>query len=176
MKEFYEEIGILLPCCKVNQIITKKPSLRESCEEGSEGVECIYSILRFELKIVVCFSENNLLTLPLLTNSKTSIMISPVITSILPKIREYFKSQPVKKAWLFGSFARNEESPTSDIDILVDYDETHGVVSLFQMGGMLMDLSRIAGRKVDLVEINGIMDFAKASIDRDKILIYERKN
>ena len=103
-------------------------------------------------------------------------MISPVITSILPKIREYFKSQPVKKAWLFGSFARNEESPTSDIDILVDYDETHGVVSLFRMGGMLMDLSRIAGRKVDLVEINGIMDFAKASIDRDKILIYERKN
>ena len=103
-------------------------------------------------------------------------MISPVITSILPKIREYFKSQPVKKAWLFGSFARNEESPTSDIDILVDYDETHGVVSLFRMGGMLMDLSRIAGRKVDLVEVSGLMDFAKASIDRDKILIYERKN
>lgn len=103
-------------------------------------------------------------------------MISPVITSILPKIREYFKSQPVKKAWLFGSFARNEESPTSDIDILVDYDETHGVVSLFRMGCMLMDLSQIAGRKVDLVEINGIMDFAKASIDSDKILIYERKN
>ena len=37
-----------------------------------------------------------------------------------------------------------------------------------------MDLSRIAGRKVDLVEVNGIMDFAKASIDRDKVLIYDR--
>ena len=103
-------------------------------------------------------------------------MLSPVITAILPKIREYFKSQPVKKAWLFGSFSRNEETDTSDVDILVDYDESQEVISLFKMGGMLVDLSRIAGRKVDLIEVNGIMDFARASIDRDKILIYEREN
>lgn len=103
-------------------------------------------------------------------------MLSPVITAILPKIREYFKSQPVKKAWLFGSFSRNEETDTSDVDILVDYDESQEVISLFKMGGMLVDLSQIAGRKVDLIEVNGIMDFARASIDRDKILIYEREN
>ena len=103
-------------------------------------------------------------------------MLSPVITAILPKIREYFKNQPVKKAWLFGSFSRNEETDTSDVDILVDYDESQEVISLFKMGGMLVDLSQIAGRKVDLIEVNGIMDFARASIDRDKILIYEREN
>ena len=103
-------------------------------------------------------------------------MGNPFVSEILPKIQEYFKSQPVRKAWLFGSFSRNEETETSDIDILVDYDESRGVVSLFKMGGMLMDLSRIAGRKVDLVEVNGIMDFAKATIERDKILIYEREN
>ena len=102
-------------------------------------------------------------------------MISPVVISILPKIREYLKHQPVKKAWLFGSFSRNEETETNDIDILVDFDESKGIVSLFKMGGMLMDLSHIAGREVDLVEVNGIMDFAKATIDRDKILIYERR-
>ena len=112
----------------------------------------------------------------MLNNARTLIMISPAVTSILPKIREYFKEQPVKKAWLFGSFSRNEETQTSDIDILVDYDESKGVVSLFKMGSMLMDLSRIAGRRVDLVEVKGIKDFAKASIDRDKILIYEREN
>lgn len=33
-------------------------------------------------------------------------------------IAEYFKTQPVLKAWLFGSFARGEETPDSDIDIL----------------------------------------------------------
>ena len=103
-------------------------------------------------------------------------MINPAISAILPKIREYFKGKPVKKAWLFGSFSRNEETETSDIDILVDYDESKEVISLFKMGGMLMDLSHITGRQVDLVEINGITDFAKASIDRDKILIYEREN
>lgn len=103
-------------------------------------------------------------------------MINPIVSSILPKIREYLTKQPVKKAWLFGSFSRNEGNETSDIDILVDYDESNGVISLFKMGGMLMDLSRIAGRKVDLIDINGIMDFAKASIDRDKVLIYEREN
>ena len=33
-------------------------------------------------------------------------------------IAEYFKTQPVLKAWLFGSFARGEETPRSDVDIL----------------------------------------------------------
>ena len=110
------------------------------------------------------------------TPLKHLVMVNPFVSELLPKIREYFKSQPVKKAWLFGSFSRNEETANSDIDILVDYDESKEVVSLFKMGGMLMDLSRIAGRRVDLVEVNGIMGFAKASIDRDKILIYEREN
>lgn len=80
------------------------------------------------------------------------------------------------KAWLFGSYSRGEETDDSDIDILVDYDRTFGRVSLLQMGGMLMDLSEIAGRKVDLVDNRGLMEFARKSVDNDKILIYERDN
>ena len=38
-----------------------------------------------------------------------------------------------------------------------------------------VDISIITGKEVDLVDVNGIMDFAKATIDRDKILIYERR-
>ena len=34
-------------------------------------------------------------------------------------IANYFKTQPVLKAWLFGSFARGEETPRSDVDILM---------------------------------------------------------
>ena len=37
-------------------------------------------------------------------------------------IADYFKTQPVLKAWLFGSFARGEETEDSDLDILVEYD------------------------------------------------------
>ena len=32
------------------------------------------------------------------------------------KIAEYFKTQPVLKAWLFGSYSRGEERPDSDVD------------------------------------------------------------
>lgn len=41
-------------------------------------------------------------------------------TQIITKmIAEYFKTQPIMKAWLFGSFARGEETPESDVDLLV---------------------------------------------------------
>lgn len=33
------------------------------------------------------------------------------------KIADYFKTQPIVRAWLFGSFARGEETPISDVDI-----------------------------------------------------------
>ena len=38
-------------------------------------------------------------------------------------IADYFKTQPVVKVWLFGSFARGEETPLSDIDLLVTNDD-----------------------------------------------------
>ncbi|MFS6555242.1 nucleotidyltransferase domain-containing protein, partial [Parabacteroides distasonis] len=43
---------------------------------------------------------------------------------MIEKIRQYLSTQPVKKAWLFGSFSRGEESETSDVDILVEFDRT----------------------------------------------------
>ncbi len=96
------------------------------------------------------------------------------ISEYIPKIREYFSHQPILRAWLFGSFSRGEESKDSDIDILVDFDESNGIVSLFTMGGMLMDLSDLCGRRVDLVDNKGLKNFARRSFDKDKILIYER--
>lgn len=101
-------------------------------------------------------------------------MVHKNISDLLPFIRRYFKDKPVLKAWLFGSCSRGEDTPESDIDILVDYDNSQGVVSLLKMGGMLMDLSELLGRRVDLVDIRGLKAFARPSVDNDKILIYER--
>lgn len=84
------------------------------------------------------------------------------------------KTKPILRAWLFGSYSRGEETSKSDIDILVDYDESNGIVSLFKMGGMLMDLCDLTGIQVDLVERKGLKEFARQSVERDKILIYER--
>ncbi|MDE6396181.1 MAG: nucleotidyltransferase domain-containing protein [Muribaculaceae bacterium] len=98
------------------------------------------------------------------------------IKSLLPVIQEYFNDKPVLRAWLFGSYSRGEETPESDIDILVDYDRSKGKVSLFTMGGMLIDLSKLLGNHVDLVDSRGLMQFARESVEQDKILIYEREN
>lgn len=102
------------------------------------------------------------------------LMLSKRAQSLIPLIQEFMSKQPIKKAWLFGSYSRGEETDSSDIDILVDYDNSNGLVSLFKMGDILMDLSDLLGCRVDLVEDRGLKKFARDSVDRDKILIYER--
>ncbi|MBR2203191.1 MAG: nucleotidyltransferase domain-containing protein [Prevotella sp.] len=89
------------------------------------------------------------------------------------KIAEYFKTQPVERAWLFGSYSRGEQTEDSDVDILVHYKEDSDV-SLFTIGGMYMDLRRITGRNVDLIEEGTLEPYAAKTANRDKILIYER--
>ncbi len=54
-------------------------------------------------------------------------------------IREYFKIQPVLKTWLFGSFARGEETKDSDVDILVSFDKD-ARASLIGRATMMLDL------------------------------------
>ena len=88
------------------------------------------------------------------------------------KIAEYFKTQPVLKAWLFGSFARGEEHADSDIDILVILDHSKPIGLKFF--GMYEDLKELLGRNVDLVVDRSLASFARKSVDNDKILIYER--
>ena len=89
------------------------------------------------------------------------------------KIAEYFKTQPVLKVWLFGSFARGEQTPESDVDILIVPDRSQHF-SLFTLSGMYEDLKELLGREVDVITDGGLMPFARESAERDKILIYER--
>ena len=87
-------------------------------------------------------------------------------------IAEYFKTQPVLKAWLFGSFSRNEQKPDSDVDIIVLLDKSRPIGLKFF--GMWNDLEELLGRKVDLVSEGTLLPFAQESAEKDKILIYER--
>lgn len=88
-------------------------------------------------------------------------------------IADYFKTQPVLKAWLFGSYSRGEQKPWSDIDILVQYDRQQPI-GLFKIAGMKVDLEDMLDCEVDLVEDGRLRPWAVESINRDKILIYER--
>ena len=91
------------------------------------------------------------------------------------QIADYFKTQPVLKAWLFGSFARGEETPESDVDILVEYDKD-ARISLLTISHMMGELEKSTGRKVDLIEEGCLLPFADESANRDKQLIYERRS
>ena len=88
-------------------------------------------------------------------------------------IADYLKTQPVNRAWLFGSFARGEETPDSDIDILVEYDKD-AKITLLTISHMMGELEKNTGRRVDLVEDGCLLPFAVESANRDKKLIYER--
>lgn len=93
--------------------------------------------------------------------------------SIIRIINQYFATQPVTKAWLFGSYSRGEQREDSDIDILVSFDkDAH--VGLIKFSGMKCDLEDLLNKSVDLVADGSLMPFAVASANHDKILVYER--
>ena len=96
--------------------------------------------------------------------------------SMIQVIAKYFETQPVLKAWLFGSFARGEEKPWSDVDILFVPDYSGKPFTLLTMGGMYLDLRELLGREVDLVVDGSLRPYAVESAERDKQLIYEIKS
>ena len=92
--------------------------------------------------------------------------------SVVNSIREYFKTKPVEKAWVFGSFSRNEEREDSDIDIMVELSpDARMGLSYF---AMICDLEDRLNRRVDMVREGQLLPFAIESANRDKILVYER--
>lgn len=90
-------------------------------------------------------------------------------------IQKYLATQPVTKAWLFGSYSRGEETPESDVDILVALDkDAH--VGLMTFAGMYVDLKELLNKEIDLVEDGTLLPYAADTANKDKILIYERPN
>ncbi len=104
---------------------------------------------------------------------ETSILTIMSTQAMQQTIADYFKTQPVLKAWLFGSYSRGEERPDSDVDILVTVDQD-AHVGLFKLSAMHLDLEDLLQRPVDLVTDKGLMSFARQSVEHDRKLIYER--
>ena len=85
------------------------------------------------------------------------------------KIVNYLKRFNPRRIGIFGSYARNEDNPQSDIDILVDFPEK---VTLFDLGGMKVDLSEMLNRPIDIVTERGINSRIKDHIYRDLKIIF----
>ena len=98
-------------------------------------------------------------------------MNSLTISSIIPTIQGYFATQPIAKAWLFGSYSRGEEKDGSDVDILVAFDKD-AKISLLKYADIVCQLEALLKLKVDLVEEGTLFPFAQQTVNEDKFLIY----
>jgi predicted nucleotidyltransferase len=75
------------------------------------------------------------------------------LTEIQELALPLFKKFNIKQAAIFGSFARNEHTAKSDVDLLIDF---LGKYDLLDLVGLKQDLEVILGRKVDLVTMKSI--------------------
>lgn len=88
------------------------------------------------------------------------------------QIRDYFRTQPVIRAWLFGSYADGTATENSDVDILVTLDHSRAIGLHYVQ--MILDLEELLGKKVDLVADEGLSKYVRPYVEKQKKLIYER--
>jgi len=89
------------------------------------------------------------------------------LKEIIPKIIEVLKKNNIKKAGIFGSYARGEEKKESDIDILVEYPRGMG----FEFAGIELELEAKLNKKVDLITYKYISPYLKERILKEEIRI-----
>ena len=88
--------------------------------------------------------------------------------SLKQTILSVLKKQPIQHAAIFGSFARGEEQPSSDIDLLIEYSEQQTLFGLLRLEN---ELSEATSRKVDIVEYRAIKPTIKERILNQAITI-----
>jgi predicted nucleotidyltransferase len=80
------------------------------------------------------------------------------------------KKHKAEMLWVFGSCARKEETPESDVDLLVKFSSG---ASLFDQGGLSYSIGRILGRGVDVVDSTALSrePFFSYAVKKDLIAI-----
>lgn len=91
--------------------------------------------------------------------------------TLLSEISRYFQDKPVQKVELIGSYARNEATSASDIDIIITLSHP---VSLFTLSGYRIELEKLLGTRVDLATKAGVDPLVYPFIKDEMETIYER--
>ncbi len=91
------------------------------------------------------------------------------ISSIKKKALPILKRHAVKRASIFGSFARGTAKPKSDVDFLIEYKGKSN--SLFDLVDLKSDLEQSLNRKVDVITYNSIYWRIRDSILSEQIVI-----
>ena len=97
--------------------------------------------------------------------------IAPGIDVALEQIAELCRRYQVREMAVFGSAARGELRPDSDVDILVEFEPDHHV-GLFEFADLEAHLASAFGRKIDLVSKNGLKPRIRPFVLRDAKIIY----
>ena len=79
------------------------------------------------------------------------------------------KQYGAERIYLFGSYARGDSTPASDIDLRIDKGSIRG----FQLGGLLLDLEASLGVPVDLVPTSSLDQRFLDAIQKEEVLLYE---
>ena len=91
--------------------------------------------------------------------------------AIMAKIRELkpeLSRHKVREVDLFGSFLRGEQTPTSDIDILIDFEEEASLFDLIRVSDFL---ETALHRKVDVVPKESLREEIRDSVLREMVVL-----
>ncbi|MFA5001329.1 MAG: nucleotidyltransferase family protein [Candidatus Paceibacterota bacterium] len=91
------------------------------------------------------------------------------IQEIKDKIQPIAESNDIAYAAIFGSVARGEDKPESDIDLLVRFSQPK---SLLDFSALNNELNKILGRQVDLVTERALHPIIKRNIQKELVTIY----
>jgi predicted nucleotidyltransferase len=92
-------------------------------------------------------------------------------TSQINQIKTFFADKPVKKIYIFGSYARGEADENSDIDLLIDWDYSKSIGLNYVF--WREEMEEILHKDVDFVSLKWISPIIEKYVNNDKILIYE---
>jgi len=85
--------------------------------------------------------------------SSRNLNVSALLQDKRDRIVDIAASHGARNLRVFGSVARGEADERSDIDFLVDLEPGRNI---FDLGGLLMDLQNLLGRRVDVVTERGL--------------------
>lgn len=92
---------------------------------------------------------------------------------LIDKIKSYLTKSPIEKAWLFGSFARDEFKYDSDIDLLIKIKKS-AKLDLLDYIGITYELEDLLNRNVDVVQQGTLSKNIENIVNTEKVLIYEK--
>lgn len=82
----------------------------------------------------------------------------------------------VRRAYVFGSYARGEATPDSDLDVRIEIDHNEAF-SLYDLARLQKAIERASGKSVDIVTAETIKNKHLAqAIEKEKVIVYDREN